>query len=77
MKAVQVTSISISIALLSVANAPHTWPIILLLCGLLITSFPKAAEQYMAPSGFPGSLLLWVTQGSTTLVLLKKKTGGQ
>lgn len=70
MKGVQVTSVSISTTLLSIANAPHTWPIILL-CGVLVTSFPKAADRYMALSRFPGSLLLWVTQGNTILVLLK------
>lgn len=75
MKGVQVTSVSISITLLSVAKASYTWPIILL-CGVLITSFPKAAEQYMVLSGSPG-FLLWVTQGNTTVVLLKGKTGGQ
>lgn len=72
----RVASVSISITLLSDANAPHTWPIILL-CGLLITSFSKAGEPYMALSGFPRSFLLWVTQGNTTLVLLKGKAGSQ
>lgn len=73
MKDVQVTSVSISISLLSVANAPHTWPVILL-CELLITSQKLQSNTWHCQASldpfFSGS-------HKEILVLLKGKTGGQ